>query len=70
MSPGFAFALKATALGAHVGLTAASGLVVADIASRLLPAYGAFMFGIVGGTVSLLTWRLLGRFFQRLDRAS
>jgi hypothetical protein len=63
-SPGFAFALRLTSLGAQVGLTFSAALVIADIASQLFPRLAGASFGIAGGTAALVMWRFWGRILR------
>jgi hypothetical protein len=68
MPPGtFAFALRATSVGARVGLTASISLLAADISAQLMPRHSGAVFALAGGTTALAAWRLLARLFRRLD---
>jgi hypothetical protein len=68
-SPGFAFALRLTSLGAQVGLTFSAALAIADIASQLFPRLAGASFGIAGGTAALVMWRFWGRIFRSVVRS-
>jgi hypothetical protein len=57
-------AIRLTALGAQFSITGLAALLAADLASQLGHRHPALIFGAVGGTVGLVVWRSLGRFFR------
>lgn len=59
-----ALAVRLTAVGAQLSITAAVALLAAKVASQLIPQHSRLSFGTVGGTVALLMGRFLGRFFR------
>jgi hypothetical protein len=60
-------AIRLTALGAQISLTASVAILSADLASQLAPRHPALVFGVTGGTVALVIGRRLGRFFSALE---
>lgn len=67
LPPGFAVALRWTALGAQFGLTFSVALAAADIVSQLAPRHQrAMFFGLAGGTVALAAWKFFGWIFERV----
>jgi hypothetical protein len=67
LPPGFAFALRWTALGAQFGLAFSIALAAADIVSQFAPRHQrAIFFGLAGGTVALVGWKFFGWIFERV----
>jgi hypothetical protein len=57
-------AIRLTALGAQISITAFVAILAADLAAQLAPRHPSLVFGTTGGTVALVLGRRLGRFFR------
>jgi hypothetical protein len=68
--PRFATAIRWTAFGARFGFAFSMALVAADLSAQFAPPsrpeLRPILFGLAGGTASLLAWRLLGAIFNRV----
>jgi hypothetical protein len=62
-----ATAIRLTALGAQLSISALVALLTADLASQLELRNPGLIFGVTGGTVALVTGRSLHRFFRAFD---
>jgi hypothetical protein len=65
--PRLRFALRLTAFAVQIGFAFSMALVVADLASQLVPPrQRALWFGIAGGTAALGFWRMWGVILKRV----
>jgi hypothetical protein len=64
---GLTRAIRVTAIGARISLTAFVALLMGDLASQLAPRHPALLFGLTGGTVALVIGRQLGRVFRAFE---